>query len=103
MESEKMSQISIDVTEQQKQKKKELNLKWSNILAMGFKSGENAEKIYMLNSEVLQLQRELDDLKINYMIRGKKLTAYIEKFGIEEDIIYKKDYKNGVVENGNNL
>ena len=92
-----MGQISIDVSQQQKDKKKALNLKWSNILQMGFETSENAEKVYILNSEILRLQRELQDIKIDYMVRGKRLQAYIEKYGLDDNIMFRKDFKEAII------
>jgi hypothetical protein len=84
-----MPTISIYVSDEQKQKKKELDLKWSNILSLGFKVNENAEKVFALTAELKETIRELEELKADYKIRGKKLQKYIETYGLNEDIMFK--------------
>jgi|WetSurMetagenome_2_1015567.scaffolds.fasta_scaffold254861_2 hypothetical protein len=82
-------QISCDVTIEQYNKKKEKNLKWNNIIADGLSISMYREEVFSLRHSVDDLTKELNLLKADHIIRGKKLQKYIEKYGLDEDIIYK--------------
>ncbi len=88
--------ISCQVTPEMFEYKKNRCLKWQSLIYEGMKYNEATTKLLIANSQIEQLQKDISVLKAQFQIRGKKLAKYMEKYGVDEEIMFKIEYKTNV-------
>lgn len=85
----KMVLISVNVTPEMYEYKKKKSLNWKGLILEGLESTEIRTKLATLQNEYDSLVKDYEKLDLEQKLRGKKLAKYVEKYGIDEDIIYK--------------
>lgn len=86
----KMPQISINISSELYEYKRKYGLNWRFMIEEGVRKQEIQAKYKILEEELLQIKKDLAEAEIQRKSAGAKLTAYINKYGIDEEILYKK-------------
>lgn len=82
--------ISVDVKEEIIEKKKKLNLKWNNLIESGLRYHQLEVQNIVLSNDIRDWERKYQDLEEEYKRRGIRLQKYLEKYGLDEEIMYSK-------------
>lgn len=82
--------ISVDVKEEIIEKKKKLNLKWNNLIESGLRYHQLEVQNIVLSNDIRDWERKYQDLEEEHKRRGIRLQKYLEKYGLDEEIMYSK-------------
>lgn len=83
-----MALISVNVTPDMVDYKRKNELKWANLILEGMNSHNAAVQNEVIREKMQEIQKKFDVLQADFNIRGKKLARYIEKYGMDEDIMF---------------
>ena len=81
--------ISVNVDAETYEFKQKKALNWRGLILEGIESSKTKAEMYAFKDRCEQLEKDFQKLDAEQKLRGKKLAAYIEKYGIDEEILYK--------------
>ncbi len=84
-----LKMISVNVPVDWVIKRRNIGYNWRYLIEMGFKAHENETEIRLLKEEIAEIEKLYKKLEETAQTRGVRLSRYIEKYGIDEEIMYK--------------
>jgi hypothetical protein len=87
----KMVVISANVSPEIYEYKKKNGLNWSSMIISGYRFNDEHIQVRILENRLADLEREFNEMEAQFKVRGMRLKRYIEKFGMDDDILYKQE------------